>query len=160
MTNELYHYGILGMHWGIRRYQNKDGTLTEAGKRRLEKADTKWAKKNTDKITTKAKKASQKELTAYGNELLKSEGAINKNGKISASTVNAYNQKMAELMSQKTSFITAPSGRVVSFVAKRGSIGVYMALSDSGYNSNEFKNGIWSSGKVAYRKQTVDKVNI
>ena len=33
---ELYHHGILGMKWGIRRYQNKDGTLTEAGKRHLQ----------------------------------------------------------------------------------------------------------------------------
>lgn len=31
----LEHYGILGMKWGVRRYQNSDGTLTEAGKRRL-----------------------------------------------------------------------------------------------------------------------------
>ena len=31
---ELYHHGILGMHWGIRRYQNKDGSLTAAGKKR------------------------------------------------------------------------------------------------------------------------------
>lgn len=30
----LYHYGIKGMRWGVRRYQNKDGTLTAAGKRR------------------------------------------------------------------------------------------------------------------------------
>lgn len=29
----LQHYGVLGMHWGIRRYQNKDGSLTPAGKR-------------------------------------------------------------------------------------------------------------------------------
>lgn len=33
MDYELYHHGILGMHWGIRRYQNKDGSLTPAGRR-------------------------------------------------------------------------------------------------------------------------------
>lgn len=33
----LRHHGILGMHWGIRRYQNKDGSLTEAGKKRRDK---------------------------------------------------------------------------------------------------------------------------
>lgn len=35
----LMHYGILGMKWGVRRYQNKDGTYTEAGKKRKERMD-------------------------------------------------------------------------------------------------------------------------
>lgn len=34
MTTELKHHGILGMKWGVRRYQNLDGTLTEQGKKR------------------------------------------------------------------------------------------------------------------------------
>ena len=33
--NELYHHGIKGMRWGVRRYQNPDGSLTELGKRRV-----------------------------------------------------------------------------------------------------------------------------
>lgn len=33
-NNELTHWGIKGMKWGIRRFQNKDGSLTAAGKKR------------------------------------------------------------------------------------------------------------------------------
>ena len=35
--NELYHHGVKGQKWGVRRYQNPDGSLTAAGKRRFKR---------------------------------------------------------------------------------------------------------------------------
>ena len=54
-TNELYHFGIKGQKWGVRRYQNADGTLTPAGKRNAKKfrpqgIRAKMAKRKNDKI--------------------------------------------------------------------------------------------------------------
>ena len=40
VKNELKHHGIIGQKWGVRRFQNKDGTLTQAGKNRRKKEDT------------------------------------------------------------------------------------------------------------------------
>lgn len=37
MEYELYHHGTKGMKWGVRRYQNKDGSLTPAGKKRYDR---------------------------------------------------------------------------------------------------------------------------
>ena len=37
--DELYHYGVKGMKWGVRRYQKKDGTLTSAGKKKYRDAE-------------------------------------------------------------------------------------------------------------------------
>ena len=33
-NDELYHYGVKGQKWGVRRYQNADGSLTDKGRRR------------------------------------------------------------------------------------------------------------------------------
>ena len=156
MNSELYHHGILGMHWGIRRYQNPDGTLTAAGRRRLERRDTKWAKKNYNKIYNKTYKASKRELRSAVNDLNQKLPMHNASGKISMTYANAYNRILADIMNKNASDISSPSGRTIQFVAKRGDIGVHMALADVGYDMSQLKNGVYGSGRIAYRKNNVD----
>ncbi len=149
-NNELAHHGILGMRWGIRRTPEQLGHIS--------RQDKKWAKKKSQKITQQAKRNVSSELDKYADELMRNPNAINKSGRLSAATVNAYNKRMAALMNEQVSDLRSPSGRVVQFVAKRGEVGVFMALADEGYNMQQLKNGIYDSGKVAYRKTVVDKV--
>ena len=75
---ELYHHGILGMHWGIRRYQNEDGTLTAAGKKRYRTDEDlnkygKTRKEVIDKLNKGSEKAAKKYDEYFDKSMYKKE---------------------------------------------------------------------------------------
>jgi len=77
VANDLYleHHGIKGQKWGVRRYQNPDGTLTEAGKAKLASGDS---PRYTKRIAKKDAKEYARAQMYYG------EGAGNRRKLIKA----------------------------------------------------------------------------
>lgn len=185
--DHLEHIGVIGMHWGQRRYQHEDGSLTPLGRvhygirdrrwklrgymdkdgmvtakgyRKLSAKDEKWASKNHDKLYKYALKKSKKEMADYRKYVLNREmGDQIQGGKVSKTYINAYNKKLAEVLTQKIGHIKTPNlEKTLSFIAKRGELGAYMAVSDKGYDLSQYKNGIHRGGRVAYRKTQVNQI--
>lgn len=82
MTYELYHFGVLGMRWGVRRYQNKDGTLTRAG--RKHKANetsnqrlSKYKAKQINQVFSTMDELDRKKLAVRGDKIIDDEWARN-----------------------------------------------------------------------------------
>ena len=63
-SNYICHHGIKGQKWGVRRYQNENGSLTSAGKKRYSSFATKRYEKKVQKYTQKAEKQEAKSMAA------------------------------------------------------------------------------------------------
>lgn len=90
-SDELTHWGIKGMRWGIRRFQNKDGSLTPAGERRRARmeADLKAKEKvikNKERTKSKLEKLEAKKRELEEREEALGEGKKRKSKQASANT--------------------------------------------------------------------------
>lgn len=94
---ELYHWGIKGMKWGQRRYQNKDGSLTPAGKKRYAKEEA--ALKEREKAIKGREKAAAKKakLDAKKAELDAREEALKGPGKKDKAGANSEAPKQKSI---------------------------------------------------------------
>ena len=154
----LAHHGVKGQRWYIRRYQNPDGSLTEAGRRRLDRKDAKWAKKNYEKAYKSAYRQVKKPMAVADRQIRKQVQVWNADGSLSRSYINAFNRQLADYMNAAPSSLTSPSGRVVKWVAKRGEMGVQMALASSDYDMSQVKSGVWAGGRVGYSKKKIKTI--
>ena len=141
-TDELYHHGVLGQRWGFRRYQNADGTLTDAGKKKAAKLRNKYEKvtgrKITDKqelntktninkrnVKKKVKDMSNKELIGYTKRLT-----------LESNFMSAYDRREKQKNARKPKPQQSKASKFVSRVASRV---VIPALTDASKKALENK---------------------
>ena len=145
--NELYHHGIKGQKWGIRRFQNPDGTLTSEGKKRYEVINKNgWT---TAAGANQMREDAKTEVENYKQSLMSKGYSKKKATKIA--------EKWAEneLMNDEPTMNVLKQDRIKrAYASGRLIANQYMAA-----YGEEIKIGVTSDGKVAMATSAKELVN-
>lgn len=107
--NYLVHYGVKGQRWGIRRYQNEDGTLKKEGLRRERPESTRWKGKEAPNLSSE--------------ELDRRNARLQKENQYRTNVENAHPAKKEVKNAAKKIFLYSAVGVVSGIAAKHWKAG-------------------------------------
>lgn len=145
MDDVLIHHGILGMKWGVRRYQNKDGSLTSAGKKRYsDNDDIKEApQKNTEEPKKKSvKDMSDEELRREVNRMQLEQNYLRMTGQNIEKGKSAVEIALEKMKDSFVSTVAQKSGQILAERLINSMLGVKDNKDNSSKNNNSNKNDI------------------
>ena len=134
MSDELYHHGIKGQKWGVRRYQNSDGTLTEAGKKRIGRIEARY-----DRSLDRTRRDKKHVLSARERNRAKLDSKWTKKyekGKLSEEDLNAKRKDFDDA----TRAITSGYDKYSRTISKYKNTRITAVTDPSFKKSNEYKN--------------------
>lgn len=145
MDDVLIHHGILGMKWGVRRYQNKDGSLTSAGKKRYSDNDDikETPQKNTEEPKKKSvKDMSDEELRREVNRMQLEQNYLRMTGQNIEKGKSAVEIALEKMKDSFVSTVAQKSGQILAERLVNSMLGVKDNKDNSSKNNNSNKNDI------------------
>lgn len=152
-TNEfyIYHHGVKGQKWGVRRYQNSDGSLTDAGKKRYSNKAARGYYKVQNLQRKQSGVESFKEYQKLGTKINRIQSQLDiTTSKLSKADINAGRQRIArnrDLRRMAASALAGTATGAIMIATGAGALGIPIAA--GGYTFTRLATG----GRY-YKKQS------
>lgn len=144
-SDDIYHHGIKGQKWGVRRFVNPDGTLTPEGKRRYGTAEN-------FRAAQELQKAKSERRSALGNYLVRNDPIANRGNKLGTAKqiTDRYNESKNNVTAAKARYketsekgkrvamnykiMNSPIGKLGSFLGSQMAKGIKRRAKAKGFN--------------------------